>query len=617
MRKKQKKLSGRRILTWMIAFAIALSVMTIPEVDSYAAGGTVKTIAVTNLPAKQLTLKKGKTFTLKTKVTVTGKASKKVTYKTSNKKVATVTAKGKITAKKKGRAKIYVISKADKKKKCTITVTVGTPVTKVKLNKKTSKMTVGKKQTLKATVTPKNASNKAVVWKTSDKKIATITSKGVVKAKKAGTVTITAIAKDGSGTKASCKITVKKAANPKPAPTPTPTPTPEKPLAIQTVNILNKSVLQVTLNRKSVLQASDFTVKSKVYGYGSFVKNCTINRLETADHITYKVYLDKQDILYNGNIVQVSVPKLNSTKELTYQAQTYEISTRKERMLYVGITIDSSSSYNTYKPDISGYASYTVRDLPTGITYKEAEGDDNSNYLIFSGTLKEAGCWETKIDVTDEFGNKIHHTLVWKVYDKSTIAASDIISYKYLENPKADGTYSVRFSSTISVKGGSGSYTYEVVSKQENMSLLKSADGMAKGSITPQQPGTYTMKVKITDKNDASIFTYSTVTFVIKKGIRLTGTIVDLDGNEIIYIEADAFKCYIKSQRKDDIYNVSAEDTIGDGSAAGEVYYYVPEGVYDIWVEDANGDTKAYLSDFTVSETSDNFKLVLPIHQQP
>ena len=68
-----------------------------------------------------------------------------------------------------------MISKADKKKKCTITVTVGTPVTKVKLNKTKSTMTIGKKQTLKATVTPKKASSKAVVWKSSNKKVATVT----------------------------------------------------------------------------------------------------------------------------------------------------------------------------------------------------------------------------------------------------------------------------------------------------------------------------------------------------------------------------------------------------------------------------------------------------------
>ena len=81
-------------------------------------------------------------------------------------------------------------------------------------------------------------------------KVATVTSKGVVKAKKAGTVTITATAKDGSGKKAACRITVKKAAV-------TPV-VPEVPVVIQNVSIVNKAVLQVTLNKAKVLQTSDF-----------------------------------------------------------------------------------------------------------------------------------------------------------------------------------------------------------------------------------------------------------------------------------------------------------------------------------------------------------------------
>ena len=53
----------------------------------------------------------------------------------------------------------------------------------------------GKTITLKATVTPENASQK-VKWKTSNKKIATVSSKGVVKGIKAGTVKITAVSAD-------------------------------------------------------------------------------------------------------------------------------------------------------------------------------------------------------------------------------------------------------------------------------------------------------------------------------------------------------------------------------------------------------------------------------------
>ena len=82
-------------------------------------------------------------------------------------------------------------------------------VTKVTLNKKTANAIVGDKLTLTTTVSPANATNSSIVWTTSDKSIATVSQKGVVTMKGAGTVTITATAADGSGKKATCKISVK------------------------------------------------------------------------------------------------------------------------------------------------------------------------------------------------------------------------------------------------------------------------------------------------------------------------------------------------------------------------------------------------------------------------
>ena len=208
----------KRFFALVLAFAVAVSILTVPVQESYAAGGKVKTVAVTNLPAKQLTLKKGKSFTLKTKVSVSGKkVSKAVTYKTSNKKVATVNAKGKITAKKNGKAVITVISKANKKKTVKIKVTVGTPVTKVKLNKTKANLNVGKSLTLKATVTPKKATNKKVKWtiRKSDKKYASINSKGVLTVKKAAkgkTIKVTATAVGNSKVKATYTVKVMKKA---------------------------------------------------------------------------------------------------------------------------------------------------------------------------------------------------------------------------------------------------------------------------------------------------------------------------------------------------------------------------------------------------------------------
>lgn len=85
-------------------------------------------------------------------------------------------------------------------------------VIKVGLNYSKIYLTVGKSKSLVATVTPTNASNKKVKWTSSNKKVATVNSKGKVTAKKAGTVEITAKAKDGSGKKASCTVVVSSAA---------------------------------------------------------------------------------------------------------------------------------------------------------------------------------------------------------------------------------------------------------------------------------------------------------------------------------------------------------------------------------------------------------------------
>ena len=617
MKERRKNSTVGRILAWVIAAAVAVSILTIPQTESYAAGGKATKVAVSNLPAKQLTLKKGKTFTLKPKVTVTGKISKKVTYKTSNKKVVAVNAKGKITAKKKGTAKIYVISKADKKKKCTITVTVGTPVTKVKLNKTKSTMTVGKKQTLKATVTPKKASSKAVVWKSSNTKVATVTSKGVVKAKKAGTVTITATAKDGSGKKATCKVTVKKkTVNPAPI-----TPTPVEPVVIKSLTILGNADIQVVLSAKQALKASDFTVSSKVNGYGKYVRKCVLDSVTTTDQITYRIHLNRQDVLFNSNMVQVSVSKLKTSKEAVYRKAASTITTSEVKIFAKGDGFNTKKDVTYYKPDISGLAVITVGELPPGVSYKEVQTGSNSNYLEFTGVFTASGIYTTKIDVVDELGNKIHHTITWKIWDAQTIVAEDIIQYGYLQNPdaaagKPDGAYTSKSDAQILPRGGSSTYTYEVVSKADCMELTP--DGFyAYGTIDTRQAGTYSMKVKITDKKDSAIFTYCTVTFVITKGIRVKGTFVDLDGHKIKNTVSDTFWCYIKSKWTDRAYSIDLKKEIGKyNSSTGTVYFDVPEGNYDIRVVNKTGGVEKYLENYTVSaSTSNNYQIVLPLYQ--
>lgn len=137
--------------------------------------------------------------------------TKNLTYKTSNKKIATVSKTGILRTKKKGTVTITAIAKNNKKAKATMTLTVGKVVKTLKFKEGTKKtVTAGKKFTLHPTYSPKKASTKAVTFKSSNKKVATVTSKGKVTAKKAGKVTITATCKDAGKKKATFKVTVKK-----------------------------------------------------------------------------------------------------------------------------------------------------------------------------------------------------------------------------------------------------------------------------------------------------------------------------------------------------------------------------------------------------------------------
>jgi len=84
-----------------------------------------------------------------------------------------------------------------------------TKVTAIKLNKTEVTLDKGKTFQLKAKITPANATNKKVKWTTSNKKVATVSSTGMVKGVKEGTATITCTAADGSGVTATCTVNVR------------------------------------------------------------------------------------------------------------------------------------------------------------------------------------------------------------------------------------------------------------------------------------------------------------------------------------------------------------------------------------------------------------------------
>ena len=118
----------------------------------------------------------------KTTLKVTTNLTDKITWKSSNKKVATVNSKGVVTAKAKGTA---VITASCGEYKVTCKITVKNP--SLKLSKSSATVKVGKTTKISAKATPSGK----VTYKSSNSKIATVSSKGVVKGKKKGTAKIT------------------------------------------------------------------------------------------------------------------------------------------------------------------------------------------------------------------------------------------------------------------------------------------------------------------------------------------------------------------------------------------------------------------------------------------
>lgn len=150
------------------------------------------------------------------KITAFGKGM--IIYRSEHPEIATVNEQGIVEGISVGTAKIIVTATGDNNynpDSNTIEIVISasqTPtvkVTQITLTGVSKKIAAGKKVKLTANMIPSNSSNKTVTWTSSNKKVATVNSAGVVTMKKKSggkSVTITATAQDGSGVKAAYRI---------------------------------------------------------------------------------------------------------------------------------------------------------------------------------------------------------------------------------------------------------------------------------------------------------------------------------------------------------------------------------------------------------------------------
>lgn len=163
---------------------------------------STKVVAVTSitLDKTSLSMKVGETETITVTVNPDNATDKNVTWTSSDESVAKV-ADGKVTAVKSGKATITAKCE-DKTAECAVTVTV--PTGSVTLDKTSLSLAVGETAQLTATVKPDDATDKTVVWTSSDESVAEVIN-GKVTALKSGTTTITARC---GGKSAECIVTV-------------------------------------------------------------------------------------------------------------------------------------------------------------------------------------------------------------------------------------------------------------------------------------------------------------------------------------------------------------------------------------------------------------------------
>ena len=318
-----------------------------------------------SLNKSKITLAVGKTYTLKTRNT-----NRKATWKTSKKSVATVTSKKaksvKINAKKVGTT-IITAKIGGKTYKCKVTV-VNPKISKSKLS-----LTVGNKSTLKV-----NGGTGTTKWKSANTKIATVSSKGVVTAKKAGTVKITATR---NGKSLNCTVTIKAKAVAKPTPTPIPAKAPS--LATSTLkvkldgsetikvnNASNGKITYASANQSIATVDNKGNVKGIKSGKTNVTATIIINgkttKLNCAINVSKK-HLVSEAIYETQNVLVSPATPAQPAKEAVYRTERVLV---KEAVPYKPAVAGKDAVYenqirnicHTCNEDITGFAKQHVFD---------------------------------------------------------------------------------------------------------------------------------------------------------------------------------------------------------------------------------------------------------------
>lgn len=539
---------GKKVLAGVLSFAMVVSTVVVAETETAEAKKVkVKKVTVTAPAGTTAYVAQGKKVKLSATVKVTPNkgANKKVTYKSANSKIASVNAKGQVKGVKAGTTKITVVSKKNSKKKATIKVVVKKAAAKkVAINTKKATIAVGATKKLTAKVTPKKNVCTKVQWTTSKQKVATVTAKGVVKGVSEGTATITATAADGSGKKATCKVTVG--------------------AGITNITVPTSKIVRVELSSAKKLDVRDFSIQNKTTPDGQYLTTEGIEKVETKNNgKTYDIVLDEVSRIASYSYVKVTIDALttNKSKEIYVSdipGYSYGVTDTIER-----VSGEQNGRYSSswYLDDVGavGTVKYSVSGLPAGLkAYVNKQGTSVTVKGKFTNV--ENGTTAT-LTGTDEQGKSFKKTYIFYVGNKTTICGSflnqTVLSY-VPENPvtgEKESGYAfrngIRYFADGMISGGNGDYVYTATGLPANVTMDE--DGYmgisedANGNKLPVAAGTYHVAVTVSDTSEAKASAVLSFDLNIVDGVTLTGTVRDASGagakniNVYGYTKADAY----------------------------------------------------------------------------
>jgi uncharacterized protein YjdB len=353
------------------------------------------------LNKSKATIQKGKTLTLKATVTPSDLTDKSVTWKSSNTAVATVTSKGKVTAVKAGTATITCTSNATGKK-ATCKVTVGY----VKLDQTEAILQKGKTMTLTPTVYPSKLEDKTVTWKSSNTKIATVTSKGKVKGVKAGTATITCTS-NATGLSTTCEVLVgyvkldQTEAIIQKGKTKTLTAT------VYPSKLEDKSVTWSSSNTKIATVTSKGKVKGVKAGTATITCTSNVTGLSTTCEVTVGyVKLDQTEVSVNkGKTVTLTAtvyPSKLEDKTVTWESSNTRVATVTSEGKVKGVRVGTATI--TCTSNATGLSTTCAVTVTTTSGSRSLDGDDDET----TGIEENAVAVEP-FDVYDLSGHKVLH----------------------------------------------------------------------------------------------------------------------------------------------------------------------------------------------------------------